>query len=180
MGFSLQWLLLFWSIALGAGAVVVAACGLSSCNLLALGCAGFSISESLYLSNMDASKWWVFCHLPFWLKWLWWGVTWWGIHSVGLQAQRSLLHAAETVYLRVELIIQTNEDQWESERGSQGAKHARSQMLDAEAPLAHHPWWSGLCVCSSLELFYWLTSLENVAAGLLFLGEVFILAFNFH
>lgn len=44
-----------------------------------------------------------------------------------------------SVYLRVELIIQTNEDQRESERGRQWAKRARSQMLDAEAPLAHHP-----------------------------------------
>lgn len=38
--------------------------------------------------------------------------------TVWVCKQRSLLYAAETVYLRVELIIQTNEDQWESERGS--------------------------------------------------------------
>ena len=101
MGFLLWWLLLFWSIALGAWAVVVGACGLSSYDLLALGCAGFNISESLYLSNMDASKWWVFCHLPFWLKWLRWGVTQRGIHYVDLQAQGSLLQAAETVCIHM-------------------------------------------------------------------------------
>ena len=79
MGFSLWWLLLFWSIALGARAVVVGACGLSSCDWLALGCAGFSISESLYLSSVDASKWWVFCHLPF--GWNGYGEEWHGEES---------------------------------------------------------------------------------------------------